>query len=96
MEVKRYKKRPIIIFATQLTNNNARFIFDWIKDNNVDSVHILLQENSSDDVDELIEIETLEGKMVANIGDWIIRGVNKEFYPCKPDIFKKTYEEVAD
>ena len=37
-------------------------------------------------------IHTLEGKMFANIGDWIIKGVNGEFYPCKPDIFEKTYE----
>lgn len=38
------------------------------------------------------EIETLEGTMRANWGDWIIKGVNGEFYPCKPDIFAKTYE----
>lgn len=41
-------------------------------------------------------IETLEGKMQASIGDWIIRGVNGELYPCKPDIFLKTYEVVND
>lgn len=39
-------------------------------------------------------IRTLEGTMNANQGDYIIRGVKGEFYPCKPDIFKKTYEEV--
>jgi hypothetical protein len=43
-----------------------------------------------------IEIETLEGTMSANPGDWIIKGVNGEFYPCKPDIFAKTYEPVAE
>ena len=43
-----------------------------------------------------LEIETLEGVMRANSGDYIIRGVNGEFYPCKPDIFEKTYEEVSD
>ncbi len=37
-------------------------------------------------------IETLEGEMTANVGDWIIRGVKGEFYPCKPDIFAATYE----
>ena len=37
-------------------------------------------------------ISTLEGRMVASIGDYIIKGVNGEFYPCKPDIFEKTYE----
>lgn len=39
-------------------------------------------------------IRTLEGDMRANLGDWIIKGVNGEFYPCKPDIFLKTYEAV--
>lgn len=41
-----------------------------------------------------IEIETLEGTMKASVGDYIIKGVNGEFYPCKPDIFRKTYEVV--
>lgn len=41
-----------------------------------------------------IYIETLEGKMYASTGDYIIKGVNGEFYPCKPDIFDKTYEQV--
>lgn len=41
-------------------------------------------------------IETLEGTMKASVGDYIIKGVNGEFYPCKPDIFEKTYEEVAE
>jgi hypothetical protein len=39
-------------------------------------------------------IKTLEGEHLASIGDYIIKGVNGEFYPCKPDIFHKTYEEV--
>lgn len=43
-----------------------------------------------------LEIHTLEGTMVANPGDFIITGVNGEKYPCKPDIFRKTYEEVSD
>jgi len=41
------------------------------------------------------KIKTLEGEMTASIGDFVIKGVNGEFYPCKPDIFKKTYEEVV-
>lgn len=41
--------------------------------------------------EEGLIIKTLEGTFKANIGDWIIRGVNGEFYPCKPDIFRKTY-----
>ena len=41
-----------------------------------------------------VEIETLEGKMFAEVNDYIIKGVKGEFYPCKPDIFEQTYEEV--
>lgn len=41
-------------------------------------------------------IKTLEGKMLANVGDYIIQGVQGEIYPCKPDIFKATYDEVPD
>ena len=44
--------------------------------------------------DEEIEIETLEGIMKANKGDWIIKGVKGELYPCKPDVFDMTYEKV--
>lgn len=42
-----------------------------------------------------MDIQTLEGVMHANVGDWIITGVNGEQYPCKPDIFEKTYEIIS-
>lgn len=42
---------------------------------------------------ETMVIETLEGNMTANVGDYIIKGVQGEFYPCKPDIFEQTYDE---
>ena len=44
--------------------------------------------------DKEMDIETLEGTMHANVSDWIITGVNGEQYPCKPDIFEKTYEQI--
>ena len=44
--------------------------------------------------DEEMEIETLEGVMKADKGDWIIKGVKGELYPCKPDVFEMTYEKV--
>ena len=46
--------------------------------------------------DKEMIIHTLEGDHKANIGDWIIRGVKGELYPCKPDIFEQTYEEVEE
>lgn len=42
----------------------------------------------------VLRIDTLEGEMTAQLGDYVIKGVNGEFYPCKPDIFEKTYEPV--
>jgi hypothetical protein len=42
-----------------------------------------------------INVPTLEGTIQAALDDWIIKGVNGEFYPCKPDIFEKTYERAA-
>lgn len=50
--------------------------------------------SETDPVERGVHIETLEGTMVAREGDWIIRGVKGEFYPCKPDIFAATYEPV--
>ena len=46
-------------------------------------------------IEERIEIQTLEGVMTGEPGDWLITGVNGERYPCKPDIFVKTYEPVS-
>ena len=43
-----------------------------------------------------VQIETLEGTMTGNPGDWLITGVNKEQYPCKDDIFQRTYEPVEE
>lgn len=78
-----YRKRPIIIEAVQLTEDNIdallKFCGDKIKSHPLTGV----------------VIETLEGNMLASKGDYIIKGVNGEFYPCKPDIFEKTYEEVG-
>ena len=45
--------------------------------------------------DQRLTISTLEGDMQADYGDWIIKGIAGEFYPCKPDIFEQTYEEVV-
>ena len=44
----------------------------------------------------MLKVGSLEGNMKANIGDYIIKGINGEFYPCKPDIFDKTYEKVTE
>lgn len=92
----RYVKKPIVIEAVKWKGFNN----DEIKDFAGDSVKIeVIREGDADNgippsVD--CSIETLEGVMKANVGDYIIKGVNGEFYPCKPDIFEKTYDKVDD
>lgn len=82
----KFRKRPIVIEAIQYNGKNHQEIFLFM---NVQcGRHIEWETNN------FIEIETLEGVMIADKKDWIIKGINGEFYPCKPDIFEKTYEVV--
>lgn len=77
---KSYVKKPIVVEAVQWLGTNADEIYDFVG------------EALSWDMSALL-IHTLEGVHEANAGDWIIRGVKGEFYPCKPAIFEMTYEE---
>ena len=88
MSVKKYRKKPVEIEAMQLNTHNVHEVAEWC---GADLGHTF----GSTDPDAL-DIRTLEGTMAAYIGDYIIRGVQGEFYPCKPDIFAATYEEVIN
>lgn len=79
----KYRKKPVVIEAFQFRIDNCP---DWFMDK-VTDLSIITHEKHC-------FIETLEGLMKANYGDYIIRGVDGEVYPCKPDIFEKTYEAV--
>ena len=81
--IKKYRKKPVVIEAIQWIGNNLSEIDNFIGRN-------------VDNKETTLVIHTLEGDMEASIGDYIIKGVNGEFYPCKPDIFDKTYEEVTE
>ena len=82
-----YRKKPVVIEAWRLPmSDGASRAFDG------DSNIIFKRENGC--IVEAI-ISTLEGTMTADNGDWIIRGVKGELYPCKPDIFAATYEPVS-
>ena len=81
--IKKYRKKPVVIEAVQWIGNNLSDIETFIG-------------RSVKNKETTIVIRTLEGDMEASIGDYIIKGVNGEFYPCKPDIFDKTYEEVKE
>lgn len=84
-----YRKKPVVIEARQFTEHNCDELADWIRSG---GHGVWVGWNRS--VGDYIEIDTLEGTMRAEVGDWIIRGVRGEFYPCKPDIFEATYEKV--
>ena len=84
----KYKKKPVIIEAVQWTGDNVSEILDFVN-------HLDIQMTNHDvggEVKTELYINTLEGSMHASEGDWIIKGVHGEFYPCKPDIFEETYE----
>lgn len=91
----KYRKKPIVIEAIQFNNINADEISAFVGKK-------VKQEIESETAYEAgmgapissVTIETLEGNMKAIPRDWIIKGVNGEFYPCKPDIFEKTYEPI--
>lgn len=91
----KYRKKPVVVDAFQLKMGMGSE--DWFWDA-VDRNEIMIYEYK-DLYDPFpkayCEIHTLEGTMRANDGDYIIRGVNGEIYPCKPDIFEKTYEPVG-
>lgn len=81
----KYRKKPVIVEAKQLTEENMVEIKEWCGGE-------LIPNSRTEGYD--LFINTLEGLMHADINDYIIRGVEGEFYPCKPDIFEKTYEEA--
>lgn len=87
----KYRKKPVIIEAIQFEDNSDRII-EIHEFMGGDTIRV----NYEDKDNPYLEIETLEGIMKASVGDYIIKGVNGEFYPCKPDIFEKTYERVID
>ena len=87
----KYRKKPVIIEAIQFEDNSDRII-EIHEFMGGDTIRV----NYEDKDNPYLKIETLEGIMKASVGDYIIKGVNGEFYPCKPDIFEKTYEEVTE
>lgn len=86
MNVKTYRKKPVHVQAIKFTGANSNDVARFVGEED-DGIPY-------SETCDYFEIETLEGDMKASKGDYIIRGVAGEFYPCKPDIFKATYEEV--
>ena len=87
MEIKQYIKKPVTIEAIQLTDDNHSEIIQWLSSYNVEANTLKSTDPSG------LYIKTLEGVIIASTGDYIIKGVKDEFYPCREDIFKMTYDE---
>lgn len=104
----RFKKKPVVIEAVQFTRETLSECIDFFGDVPLDHVFVAwvgpqgeLYDNEGTappdmDTYPILQIRTLEGVMTGHLGDWIIKGVQGEFYPCKPDIFADTYEAVED
>lgn len=88
-EPAKYRKIPVVIEAMRFEGTFESFR-DIVNGMGIDDVTALWGE------DNTMLIETLESTMVASPGDYIIKGVKGEFYPCKPDIFAMTYEQVKE
>jgi len=92
-----FRKKPVVIEAIQYTGENLHEVLEftgkhpkwheWFE--TYETYESFVKSNGN-----IFKITTLEGTMDATPGDWIIRGVKGEYYPCKPDIFSATYEEV--
>jgi hypothetical protein len=86
----KYRKLPVIVeaikYQAELGNNR---VINWLSQQKANITDWLF-------FDGEITIPTLEGKMKVSDGDFIIKGINGEFYPCKPDIFDKTYEPITN
>lgn len=85
----KFRKKPVVIEAIQ-----------WVGDN-IEDIQPFMENNSPGHVgrtfinhDKTLIIHTLEGDHIASVNDWIIKGVQGEFYPCKSDIFEQTYDPV--
>lgn len=92
----KYRKKPVVIEAVQLLWENWGEICDFAGVGNLSDGK---PEGFNPDKDPNkigLHIPTIEGVLTASEGDWIIKGVKGELYPCKPDIFQATYEEVLN
>lgn len=86
----KFRKKPVVIEAVQY-DGKAGVVLDFLAAEELERV---VFESSDVQTDRKVIIRTLEGDMAVSRGDWIIRGIKGELYPCKPDIFAATYEKA--
>ncbi len=95
MIIKKFRKKPVVVEAVKVTKKNMWDVMNWIVNNTPDESPRSAYVDKSIFEPRLI-IQTLEGSMEANIGEYVIKGVKGEFYPCKADVFDMTYTEVKN
>ena len=84
----KFRKKPVVIEAELFSEENKHRAFHFVNCN--------CSADWDSKGDPILKIQNFKGIMTASLGDWIIRGVAGEFYPCKPDIFEATYEPVKE
>lgn len=97
-ETTKYRKKPVIVEAVKIPfifSTNVEDYPKWFVDA-IENETIVTYRDMMTGKTDYVEIKTLEGVMTANVGDYIIQGVNGEIYSCKSDIFEKTYEKVEE
>jgi len=94
MMTKKYRKKPVVVEAWSVKELSDMFwssmSLPFVITESTHKHQIFFKVNGE------VQIETLEGTMIGKPEDMLIRGVNGEFYPCKPDIFEQTYEEIEE
>lgn len=83
-----FRKKPVEVEARQFDGDNGSSLCEWMHRNGLEMASFMLDGTG-------VLIPTLEGVMRAEAGDWIVRGTEGEFYPCKPAPFAATFEEVS-
>lgn len=92
----KYRKKPVIVNAWKFPDELDKIPEEIIMQYPIDSIEEWTCKNCNKKASKHSNIKTLEGFHIVCPGDYIIKGVNGEFYPCKPDIFHKTYEKVEE
>jgi hypothetical protein len=97
--MKRYRKKPIEVEVQRWTGQNHIQMYNFLESQSANYDKDIKDQGANFYIDHFkvsggLVIKTLEGEHKASIGDYIIKGIKGEFYPCKPEIFEQTYEEV--
>ena len=92
----KYRKKPVVIEAIQWNGLNLEEVKEFAGDSLSYYIYDSAWKRGVAPLKIGMGIQTLEGEMQVSVGDFIIKDIQGEFYPCKPDIFKETYEEVKE